>query len=89
MAANVLLRKRIEEIQSQTQSEKEWWERRRAAIQSDFMKELDRAPETGGEKQQQYKMSASGVSDEDAVLVEAGGPTAGGKGGSKKRKGKK
>lgn len=89
MAANALLRKRIEEIQSQTQSEKEWWEQRRAAIQSDFMRELDSAPEA---TEKQPKVSMLGdkvVSDEDAVLIEGGGPTAGGKGGGRKRKGKK
>jgi len=55
IAAGTLLRKKLEDIQSQAPAEKEWWERRRASIQSEFMKELD-APGKGG-------------SDEDAVLV--------------------
>ncbi|KAI9792555.1 MAG: translocation protein S66 [Peltula sp. TS41687] len=91
MAANALLRKRIEEMQAQTTSEKEWWEQRRAAIQSDFMKELDGGAPEVAEKQQQ-KVSIPGdkvASDEDTVLIEGGGPTAGGKGSAKKRKGKK
>lgn len=41
MANNAALRKRIDDLQSQTQSEKEWWEQRRATIQTEFMKELD------------------------------------------------
>ena len=41
MASNAALRKRIDDLQSQTQSEKEWWEQRRATIQTEFMKELD------------------------------------------------
>ncbi|TVY49308.1 Translocation protein [Lachnellula occidentalis] len=55
IAAGTLLRKKLEDIQSQAPAEKEWWERRRASIKSEFMKELD-TPGKGG-------------SDEDAVLV--------------------
>ncbi|TVY59395.1 Translocation protein sec66 [Lachnellula cervina] len=55
IAAGTLLRKKLEDIQSQAPAEKEWWERRRASIQSEFMKELE-APGKGG-------------SDDDAVLV--------------------
>jgi len=81
MANNDLLRKRTDEIQAQAASERAWWDKKRAGIQSDFMKELDgpAKPATPGEK---------GASDEDAVLVEAGGPAAGAKSG-KKKKGKK
>ncbi|TVY17952.1 Translocation protein sec66 [Lachnellula arida] len=53
IAAGTLLRKKLEDIQSQAPAEKEWWERRRASIQSEFMKELE----------------APGGSDDDAVLV--------------------
>ena len=42
IAANTIFRKRLEEIQAQTDSEKEWWEKRRASIQTEFMKELDK-----------------------------------------------
>jgi len=41
IAANTMFRKRIDEIQAQTDADKEWWEKRKASIQSDFMKELD------------------------------------------------
>ena len=44
IAANSLLRKRLDEIQAQTQAEKEWWEKRRESIQGEFMKELDQKP---------------------------------------------
>lgn len=41
MAANNLFRARLDEIQAQTETEKVWWEKRRASIQTEFMKELD------------------------------------------------
>jgi translocation protein SEC66 len=44
IAANSLLRKRLDEIQAQTEAEKAWWEKRRESIQGEFMKELDRKP---------------------------------------------
>ncbi len=81
MANNNLVRKKMAELQAQTQSEKQWWERRRAGIQSDFMRELDentRTPASTGAK----------TSDDDAVLVEGGGP-GGQQGGGKKKKAKK
>ncbi|KAI9720371.1 MAG: hypothetical protein M1812_002877 [Candelaria pacifica] len=81
MAANSALRNRIEEIQGRTTSERQWWEKKRANIQSDFMKELGEEaiskPATPGER----------GSDEDAVMVEGGGPAS--KASSKKKKGKK
>jgi len=75
-----VLRNRLEEIQAQTDAEKEWWEKRRAVIQKDFMKELDDSEKT------------SAKSEEDAVLVESHTPSgtpAGTPSGSKKKKGKK
>ena len=84
MANNALIRKRVNDIQAQVKAERDWWDKRRAKIQSDFMKELDEpkavAP-TGGKG-----------SDEDGVLVESGGPdlqVPGQQGSAKKRKGKK
>ncbi|KYK55416.1 hypothetical protein DCS_07379 [Drechmeria coniospora] len=59
IAANTKLRERLEEIEAQAASEKQWWEKRRGQIQSEFMKELD--------------TSAKGVSEDDAVLVETPG----------------
>lgn len=84
MANNALIRKRVEDIQAQVKTEREWWDKRRAKIQSDFMKELDepKATATNGGK----------GSDEDGVLVESGGPdlqVPGQQGSMKKRKGKK
>lgn len=46
IAANTMFRNKIDEIQAQTVSEKEWWEKRRASIQTEFMKELDTTPAT-------------------------------------------
>lgn len=40
MANNAQFRKSITDILSQSEAEKEWWEKRRDAIRSDFMKEL-------------------------------------------------
>ena len=84
MANNALIRKRVNDIQAQVKTERDWWDKRKAKIQSDFMKELNEpntvAP-TGGKS-----------NDEDGVLVESGGPDAqlsGQQAGMKKRKGKK
>lgn len=41
MAQNNHIRERLDEITSKLPAEKEWWEKRRASIQSDFMKELE------------------------------------------------
>lgn len=64
------------------EAEKAWWDSKRAGIQSDFMKEL----ETNGKPVEPAQRKTG--SDDDAVLVEAGGP-AQAQGGSKKKKGKK
>lgn len=74
IAANTVFRKRLDEIQAQTESEKEWWENRRASIQAEFMKELDSPSGT-----------AKAGSDEDTILVESPGET----GSVRKKKGKK
>jgi translocation protein SEC66 len=76
-----MFRKRLDEIQAQTTAEKEWWEKRRASIQSDFMKELDEA----SVKSPTNKTG----SDDDAILVESGGPAVADKGSMRKKKGKK
>lgn len=85
MMNHAIIRGRIEEVQAQAKAEREWWDKRRARIESDFMKELDGTasatkPTTPGEKV---------GSDEDAVIVEGGGPAAAGKGSTRKKKGKK
>lgn len=85
MMNQAIVRNRIDEVQAQVKVEREWWEKRRATIESDFMKELDGVPAgakatTPGEKV---------PSDEDAVIVEGGGPAVAGKGSTRKKKGKK
>jgi translocation protein SEC66 len=70
MAQNTHIRERLGEIMSKSAEEKKWWESRRAMVQADFMKELDDEKKKG--------------SEDDAVLVEAGGPT-----GNVGKKGKK
>ncbi|KAL8768024.1 MAG: hypothetical protein Q9209_005628 [Squamulea sp. 1 TL-2023] len=94
MHHNAILRERLNAIQAQGKSDKEWWQHEKASIQSRFMKELE-----DGEKEN-TKPATTLVgdkmgSDEDTVLVESGGPAASGavsssKGGTaKRRKGKK
>jgi translocation protein SEC66 len=40
MYNNATVRKRLDDILAQTDAEKEWWEKRRESIRTDFMKEL-------------------------------------------------
>ncbi|KAI9866470.1 MAG: translocation protein S66 [Trichoglossum hirsutum] len=99
MASNVIIRKRVDDIQAQAKAETEWWEKKRATIQSEFMKELNESsegPTTSSPTPQKPVTAAAatntaqGGSDEDTVFVEGGGPAAqGAKGGAKKKKGKK
>ena len=94
MHHNRILREKLNAIQIQMFSDRDWWHQEKASIQSEFMKELE-----DGEKETAKSGPSSGVeklgSDEDTVLVESGGPAASGavsasKGGTpKKRKGKK
>lgn len=84
IAANTVLRKRLDEIQAQTESEKQWWEKRRAQIQKEFMTELD-----GGEKQPASASKApSAASEDEPVLVDQNTPSAT-PSAAKKKKGKK
>ncbi|EPE29225.1 hypothetical protein GLAREA_00385 [Glarea lozoyensis ATCC 20868] len=78
IAAGTTFRTRLDEIQAQTDSEKAWWEKRRASIQSEFMKEIDTEANSTGK-------ASKVVSDEDAVLVE----TANNTGSLRKKKAKK
>ncbi|KAG6008946.1 hypothetical protein E4U21_003496, partial [Claviceps maximensis] len=66
IAANTTFRERIDEIESQREAEKSWWEKRRDQISSEFMKEL-------GEP-----VAKEGASEEDAVMVDT--PSKGKKG---------
>lgn len=60
-------------MQAQTDAEKQWWEKRRGQIQTDFMKELD-----GSEQS-----STKAPSEDEPVLVDSPGQA------SSKKKGKK
>ncbi|KAK8020899.1 Translocation protein sec66 [Apiospora arundinis] len=77
IAANTVLRSRLDEIQNKSAAEKEWWDKRRETIQTEFMKELEEEPTKGSSKV---------GSDDDAVLVDSGTPVTTP---SKKKKGKK
>lgn len=76
MAQNSHIRERLSEILSTAKEEREWWEKRKAAIQSDFMKELD-DDKAKSPAESSYGGSVRGGrigSDDDAVMVEGGGP---------------
>lgn len=83
MNQNILIKERTAEIQAQLESEKAWWDGKKAGIQSDFMKEI----ETEGKPAETVQRKSG--SDDDAVLVEAGGPAQTQGGGKKKKGGKK
>ncbi|KAB5563567.1 Pre protein translocase subunit Sec66-domain-containing protein [Coniochaeta sp. 2T2.1] len=83
IAANTVLRKRLDEIQAQTESEKQWWEKRRAQVQKDFMAELE-----GGEEKKPASKAPSAVGEDEPVLVDQNTPSATPAAG-KKKKGKK
>lgn len=60
-----MLRDRLDEIEAQTEHEKEWWEKRRGAIRSEFMKELEEAD----------NKSVSATSHDEPVLVDTNTPS--------------
>jgi translocation protein SEC66 len=72
------LRKKLDDIQSRVTAEKEWWEKRRASIQNEFMKELGDSKNTG-------KVG----SEDDGVLVDSNTPAGTPSSGSRKKKGRK
>ncbi|KAL2756411.1 hypothetical protein ACRALDRAFT_1081721 [Sodiomyces alcalophilus JCM 7366] len=85
IAANTNLREKLDGIQEQTEAEKAWWEKRRAAIQADFMRELDEEGDNKDGKSVPASVSASTApssvdGEADAVVV--------GTAGKKKKKGK-
>lgn len=59
MTQNAKIRENVDEIQSKMEAEKEWWEKRRDQISTDFMKELD-----------EDKTSTKPQSEDEAVLVD-------------------
>ncbi|KAL8984877.1 MAG: hypothetical protein Q9177_004587 [Variospora cf. flavescens] len=87
MHHNAMLREKITSIQAKGKRDREWWDREKATIQSNFMKELG-----DGEKETAKPATVTGTdkvgSEEDAVMVEGGGPAAPGSS-KKKRKAKK
>ncbi|KAE9381719.1 pre protein translocase subunit Sec66 [Stipitochalara longipes BDJ] len=83
IAANTVFRKRLDEIQAQTESEKQWWEKRRDSIKNEFLKEIESEALSTPAKTQTSKVS----SDDDAILVDS--PVANDKGSIRKKKGKK
>jgi len=91
MVNNARVRDRVAELQAKGREDREWWDKERANIQLKFMKELE--DDAGGAGSTPKKASSDKVnSDEDAVLVEAGGPsgsTRDSKGSTKKKKAKK
>ena len=92
MVHNANIRERVAELQAKGRADREWWDKERESISTKFMQELDNEVPAGSSKP---TSTGAGTSDEEAVLVEAGGPAAAGsaavsKGGTvKKRKGKK
>ncbi|KAK3625641.1 Translocation protein S66 [Elasticomyces elasticus] len=107
MNQNLLIKQRLAEIQETLQAEKAWWEKKRAGVQAEFLKEngvtaseaakedeIAKDGEAVEDKPAEAPVPAkkNGSSDEDTVIVEAGGPSAqtqGAGGGKGKKKGKK
>ncbi|KAL9020976.1 MAG: hypothetical protein Q9185_001803 [Variospora sp. 1 TL-2023] len=87
MHQNAILREKITSIQAKGKRDREWWDREKATIQSNFMKELG-----DDEKETAKPATVTGTdkagSEEDAVMVEGGGPAAPGSS-KRKRKAKK
>ncbi|GAM82136.1 hypothetical protein ANO11243_001150 [Dothideomycetidae sp. 11243] len=95
IANNQLAKARMEELQAKVDEERDWWDARKKGIQEGFMKELDvdsaanSAPATATTTP--AKPAPKIGSDDEAVLVEAGGPAgsqgqSGGATGSMRRK---
>lgn len=84
IAANTILRSKLNEIEAQTTSEREWWNKKRESIQAELLKEVDTPS-----KPTAAKTPSKVSSDEDSVMVESGGPAASSKGAVGKKKGKK
>lgn len=96
MINNANIRESVAKLQAKGKTDREWWDKERASIQSKFMQELDELEKPAEGSKGAASGTASGAvgSDEDTVLVEGGGPAASGsnagsKGGTKKRKSKK
>jgi len=77
----------MEELQSKVDEERQWWEGRRKGIQEGFMKELGGA-ERGSKSPPLKSPLTKNGSDDDTVVIEAGG-SQGANGGSMRKKNKK
>lgn len=69
IAVNTQFRKKLGEIQETAAGEKEWWEKRRATIETELIKELD-------EESADKASAGKSASEDDTVLVDAGSPPA-------------
>lgn len=90
MVQSEITHRRLEELQEQGKLDRTRWDQKRESIKSQFEKD-EGIPSTSANKP---TTPGADKSDEDAVLVEGGGPAAlgsapGAKGGTKKRKPKK
>jgi translocation protein SEC66 len=98
MAQNTQIRDRLADILATAPSERAWWDKRRATIQSEFMKELDEERSAKGTSvsgsvtglmtpaDTERSMSVtSSMAGDDAVFVEGNGPVDGSKKGRKKK----
>nr|POF19914.1 translocation protein sec66 [Quercus suber] len=89
---NILIKQRTAELTAQLESEKQWWENKRAQIQTSLMQELEEEEQEGrvaSAPQSSPAPKKQSSSDEDAVLVEGSGPESAQGGGKKKNKAKK
>jgi translocation protein SEC66 len=79
-------------MQAELDADKTWWENKRAGMQEQFMAELEgdeedaKAAIEGGSKVGPTATGPKGGSEDDAVIVEAGGPGMAQGGGKKKGK---
>lgn len=63
MAINYKVRNHVDDFQVQARAERQWWDKRRKQIRSEFMKELDDETET-------TETPNKPASDDEAVLVD-------------------
>jgi translocation protein SEC66 len=103
MMNNDIFRQRVSGLQEKLAEEKEWWSKKKATTQEQFMKELNegsgsasasvqspapKSPEPASESASAAPAAAVQPSDDEAVLVEAEPSNPGTPTGGKKKKGK-
>ncbi|KAJ6109719.1 Translocation protein (Sec66) [Penicillium sp. IBT 16267x] len=103
MMNNDIFRQRVRDQQDKLADEKEWWSKKKATTQEQFMKELDegsvaasasvqspapKSPEAASEAASAAPAAAVQPSDDEAVLVEAEPSNSATPSGGKKKKGK-